>query len=112
MKVYAIAVVVIMTILNANVKCSDEANERVYYDLRHAPQLFDQLVKKYKKTYSGPEERLDKQKIFVRNLRIINKHNAQKDVGRYWTVGPYFDILASDFMRMKNWETSTGVHRE
>ncbi|GBP69740.1 Viral cathepsin [Eumeta japonica] len=74
---------------------SSSGGAKPYYDVGNADQLFEDFVKKYKKTYKDERDRKEHYDAFVNNLKFLNMANERYKDTTY-DINSFADYTAKD----------------
>lgn len=76
--------------------------QRVYYDLREAPVLFEKFIKDYNRHYKDVEDKYAHYFAFFMNLVEINKLNQDSEIngGATFSINQFADYTKEEFKQM------------
>lgn len=88
------------------------AEDVMQFDLKKAPQLYEQFIQRHKRKFKSEEEYNERFQNFVQTLRYINKINAQSHATQQKVLPNQFADFSNDERRRILQRTTKNIDPE
>ena len=78
------------------------SDNKPYYDLKDAPELFEKFIKDYNKHYASEADKEEHYKAFVESLQAINESNAKSDSATF-DINQFADYTPEEMKKMRGY---------